>query len=417
MELVTGQSPKRKPVVILGGGFGGVYTAQCLLSCRERFRRPDIILVSRSPYFEFKPLFIEVLGNRLTPELARFRLKNIINSDAGSLKIATVQGIDGKRKVVATDRGEIQFDHLVIALGGGSVPVPMTRQATLFSLESVDECIRLRERVDELRQAARKSKGKLAKTQRTIAIIGAGPTGVEAAAEIANILRVDAGMESKHDIILIETAKHILPGWSRRLRRESAAILRKYKVDVRTGTGVKRVAKSRIYLDNGMTLSAGTIIWCGGLKGLPLYESIGAAIDKSGHLRVNAFLQLPGFERIFAMGDAISTKTFSAPVPQGAQAAYQQAKVVAHNILNATEEKRLRRFRYVELGEIVPVGGRRALAQVLGVPLSGHLAWMFEKGIHIQRVPGWLNKIRLFNGLVLDPLAQRGEEYLQRKGR
>ncbi len=116
------------------------------------------------------------------------------------------------------------------------------------------------------------------------------------------------------------------------------------------------------------------------------------------------------------MGDAINTEAFATPVPQSAQAAYQQARVIAHNVLSSETGRRLIRFSYFQLGEVMPVGGRQAIAQILGIPLEGSAAWLLEKTIIVTRIPGWQNKATLLNGLAIDPLVKRGEKYLEERG-
>ncbi|UCD56116.1 MAG: FAD-dependent oxidoreductase, partial [Candidatus Hydrogenedentota bacterium] len=218
------------------------------------------------------------------------------------------------------------------------------------------------------------------------------------------------------EISLIESATRILPDWGKKLRAQAESVLEESGIGVLTKTAVTRVGKDRIYLSARRSITTGTVIWCGGLRGLPVYESIGAPLDKKGRLRVNPYLHLPQYRNIFAMGDAINTEAFAMPVPRSGQAAYQQAKVIANNILSSESGKPLRRFTYSEVGEVMPVGGRRAIARILRVPLEGNPAWILEKAIFVMRVPGWSNKVKLLSGLALDPLVERGEEYLEKRG-
>jgi NADH dehydrogenase len=190
--------------------------------------------------------------------------------------------------------------------------------------------------------------------------------------------------------------------------------LRESGIKLMTGTQIVRVAKGRIYLKGRKSIATDTVIWCGGLRGLPIYESIRAPLDEKGRLRVNSSLQVLRHPNIYAMGDAINTEVFKTPVPRSGQAAYQQASVIAGNILASDSEKPLKRFKYVDLGEIIPVGGRYALARILCVPLGGMPAWMLEKAIFIMRIPGLANKARVLNGLAIDPLVEKGEEYLEK---
>jgi NADH dehydrogenase len=408
--------------VMLGCGFGGVYTAQCLLSPWLCGRREDVIRVSRNPYFEFKPLFTEVLGNRLPPESARYSLHSIFDPESLRIKTAAITGIDAQEHIVKTTKGNVRYDYLVISLGGGAQPFPSTKGASMFSLESLDECARLRDHISELASRGGDSPGRTGRRGRnTIAIIGAGPTGIEAATEIRYTLdaaRNSVGEKSRRspfDIRLIESADRILPNWGGNLRARAATLLKESDITVMTRTDVSRVAKGRIYLGGNRSIAADTVINCAGLRGLPIYESIGSPLDESGRLRVKVSLQIPNHPNIFAMGDAISTEAFPAPVPRSGQAAYQQARVIAENILASEDGKPLKRFKYLEFGDVVPVGGRRAIAQIFGVPLQGGPAWLLEKAVFLARIPGWTNRAKLLNSMALDPLVKRGEEYLETK--
>jgi len=409
--------------VILGCGFGGVHVAHCLLSRRLFTPRENVVLVSRNSSFEFKPLFTEVVGQRIPPEAVRYSVDNIFSKASCRIKTATVTGIDAEEQVVETDKGSVRYDYLVIALGGNPQPVPSTKSASTFSLESLDECVKLRDHLSELASGGENSFSKKGRRGlNTIAIIGAGPTGIEAATEIRYTLdaaHADLGEEHfrpRFDIRLIESANRILPGWGRTLRARTDEALEKSGIEVMTGTDVVRVGKGRVYLNGNKSIAADTIVQCGGLKGLPIYESVGTPLDKSGRLRVNASLQLPHHSNIFAMGDAINTEAFETPVPRSAQAAYQQARVIAENIFADEAGKPLKRFKYLELGEVVPVGGRRAIAQIFGLPLGGNPAWMLEKAVFLARIPGWANRAKLLNTLALDPLVRKGEEYLEDRG-
>lgn len=407
-------------IVILGCGFGGVYTIQSLLSHRHLSRRHSIVLISRNPSFEFKPLFTEVLGGRLQPESARFSLHDILGKSPCKIKTATVTGIDVKKQIVKTDGGNVCFDYLVVSLGGGRDSIPLPKGVSLYSVESLDECVRLRDHISELASRAGNSSAKKGRTRKAIAVIGAGPTGVEVAAEIRHVLgTVQAGPQAKatqtpFDIHLIESADTILPDWGGSLRARAETFLRQSGIKLMTGTQIVRVAKGRIYLKGRKSIATDTVVWCGGLRGLPIYESIGALLDEKSRLRVNSSLQMLRHPNIYAMGDAINTEVFKTPVPRSGQAAYQQASVIAGNILASDSEKPLKRFKYVDLGEIIPVGGRYALARILCVPLRGMPAWMLEKAIFIMRIPGLANKARVLNGLAIDPLVEKGEEYLEK---
>jgi len=406
-------------IVILGGGFGGIYVAQHLLSCCLPPKQWEVNLINCNPHFEFKPLLPDVLAGRLPPKCITTRLDSLWTSENYHVRVAVVTGVDLKKHIVKTTGGNVDYDYLVIALGAAPGVVPADRGARLFFCESLDDCLRLREHVLPLMATSTtKLPKRTDRKRRTIAVIGAGPTGIEVACELTHMLNGQGnrgettGGRATADIVLIESSSHILSTWGRGLRKPAEDTLKHVGVRLLTGTTVKRIAKGVIRLNGGRILRADTVIWSGGLRGLPLYRSLGTPLDADDRIRVMPTLRLPGHPNVFALGDAVSTGAFSTPVPQSAQAAHQQAGLVADNIRNSIEERPLRTFHYRELGVVLPIGGRRAIASIMGFTLNGHTAWVLEKALFLARIPGLTNKLSLLDAVALEPLADRGRRRL-----
>ncbi len=410
---------KQKRVVILGGGFGGVYTALRMLSCTFRHSQLNIKLVSRNPCFEFKPLFPEVLGSRLAPELVVTPLKELFRDTRCQVKLAEVTGIDPGRRIVETTAGSEPFDYLVVGLGGSPKYVNTTRNAEVFTFESLDDCLRLRERLSLLSARSSRTRAGQSRAPKTVVVIGAGPTGIEVACEARHLLTGHREgtrgpvKKTPHEIFLIEASARILPGWGADLRKPVERALKQARVQTLTGEAVSRIGKRRVGLADNRTIAADVIVWSGGLKGLPLYESF--EVDNNGRIRVDRALQAQQYGNIFAIGDAAGSDAFTGAVPQSAQAAYQQARLIAENIERSLRGRTLMDFRYVERGQIVPVGGRRAIVRSGAIMLEGFPGWALEKTIFLLRTPGCENKLKLFDGLVLQPLAKRGLRYIEER--
>jgi NADH dehydrogenase len=399
-------------VVILGGGMGGVYTALRLRSWWPLNQACETMLISRSRHFEFKSLFPEVLAGRLDPDSVRFPLHDILGEF--HVKTATVNSIDPRRRIVQTDEGGVQFDYLVMALGGMRESIPASGKVPPLSVESLEECLELRKVV--LRLLLRGA-GTKPRTRKNIVIIGAGPTGIEVACELWRLASGKRGKKalSPLDIHLVEASRTILSTWGQALREDAEDILKESGIRLLTSSKVTRIENGRVHIKGKRSLRADAVVWAGGLKGLDLYRTLGAPLDKKGRLRVNPMLQLRGHKNIYAIGDGIDTSVFDPPVPQSAQAAYQQAALVATNITRSIEGVALRRFHYRELGQALPVGGRRAVARMLGIPLDGHAAWALEKALFLVRIPGLASRLRLLEGLAISPLARKGSEYIEER--
>jgi NADH dehydrogenase len=315
----------------------------------------------------------------------------------------------------------VKYEYLVIALGGQPEPVPVAQGTELSFFESLDDAVRLR---DSLAAIARQMKSGRTKSRArsSIVIIGAGPTGIEIASETSHLFGMNrdkpatASKRPRADIYLIESAPEILHAWGQALRDVTRRILEEAGVHLLTSTRVSRIERGRVYLIGERSIAADAVVWAGGLRGLPLYQSLGSPLDRNGRFRVNAHLQLPRHVNVFAMGDAINTAAFPVHIPQSAQAAFQQAHCVAANVRRSVAGKALKEFRYSELGVAMPVGDRRAVASIVGLPIEGHVAWALEKLLFLARVPGLANKLRLFDGVALGPLEQKGMRYLKEKG-
>ncbi|GAB4339889.1 MAG: NAD(P)/FAD-dependent oxidoreductase [Candidatus Abyssubacteria bacterium] len=397
-------------VVILGGGMGGVYTALRLRSCWPLGQEWEITLISRGRHFEFKPLFPEVLAGRLDADSVRVPLPDLLGES--HVKTATVTSIDPVSRIVQTEKGHVDFDYLVISLGGMRESVPTAGTVPLMSVESLDECLALRSKVCRLLSKGTTTR---TRTRRNIVIIGAGPTGIEVACELRH-LATRVGREKNlppFDIHLVEASANILSRWGEALREDTENILKGSGIHLRIGSEVTRIEDGIVQIKGKRSIRADCVVWAGGLRGLELYRTLGAPLDEKDRLCVNPMLQLLNHENIYAIGDGIDTSVFDPPVPQSAQAAYQQSALVAANIRRSIGGLALRRFRYRELGYVLPVGGRRAVARMMGIPLNGRVAWALEKALFLVRIPKLSPRLRLLEGLAVSPLVRRGAEYIE----
>lgn len=387
-------------IVILGGGFGGIYTLKYLHKFFHNKKEIKLVLVGKKNYFLFTPLLHEVATGGVSLENVIEPIRKIIKCCDYDFIYDEVQKIDLDNKKVFTTQKEINFDYLVIALGSSTnfYNIPGAEENS-FTLKSLDDAIKLRnhfirsfEKNDNL----------------TFVIVGGGATGVELACEMSEYFYSTFSkifpkeIIQKVRIILIEKGQELLPQFSFKSRKISLEVLKKKKIEILLNKGVIEVGKDFVKLDDGSEIKTKTVIWTAGVKpNLP--EIIGnIEKDKSGRLVLSEYLQVKNYENIFALGDICRFTQNEKPLPQLAQVATRQAKIVSKNIKNLIENKPLQKFIYYHQGDLISLGRFFATGEIKGFVFSGKLAWFLWKGVHLFKMISRPNQIRTFIDWLID---------------
>lgn len=386
--------------MIVGGGFGGLYTA---LALSEQPQHPPILLIEPNEQFLFLPLLYELLSGELRRWEVAPRYDTLLAGRGIAHLRDRVEAIDTDGRLVHTRGGQsLAYRRLVIASGATS---------TTFGVPGADRhCVGFRslsdvERLQHLLAQLSRSRRPLQR----LAVVGAGATGVELACKLADLAGGHAVIE------LIEQGPQLLPQ-SRSFNREQAALaLRRRDVRLRTHTAVVAVEAERLRLrrTDGSSATASpptteeelptaAVIWTAGLAFRPPAITPAPAKDARGRLRCEPSLQLQGCPDVFVIGDLAALDGGELPLPSSAQVAFQQAPVLAANLLRAQAGEPLQPFRWNDLGEMLSLGRGEASLCGVGLTLAGRAAFRLRQLAYLSRMPGLSHTLRVAAGWLAD---------------
>ncbi|MHC5613152.1 MAG: NAD(P)/FAD-dependent oxidoreductase [Nostoc sp.] len=381
-------------ICILGGGFGGLYTALRLSQLPwESTQKPEIVLVDQSDRFLFSPLLYELLTGELqTWEIAP-PFEELLQGTGVRFYQGVVSGIDIDQRQVNIDQGpEIPYDRLVLALGG-ETPLDLVPGATAYAytFRTISDAYRLEERLRFLEESdADKIR---------VAIVGAGYSGVELACKLADRL----GERGRFRII--EIADQILRTSPEFNREAAKKAIEARGVFLDLETKVESIEQNTISLEykNQLdTIPVDLVIWTVGTRVAPVVKSLPLKQNQRGQISTTSTLQVFDYPEIFALGDlADSHDAEGQQVPATAQAAFQQADYTAWNIWATLTNRPLLPFRYQQLGEMMALGIDNATLTGLGIKLDGRLAYVARRIAYLYRLPTLDHQLKVgFNWLV-----------------
>ena len=389
---------KEKPtIVIVGGGFGGLWTANALKRVDAR-----VIVIDRENHHVFQPLLYQVATASLSPADVAQPIRGILKGKNVEVLLGEVIGIDSEsREVILKDR-RIPFDYLVLATGARHSYFGKDEwESYAPGLKTLDDATRMRSEIllaFERAEAAQTEEEKC--RWLTFVIIGGGATGVELAGAIAEIARRTLRCDFDHidsrraSIQLIEAGPRILPAFPEKLSVETQKSLEKLGATVRTNTKVEEVGDGFVRA-NSEVIETNTVLWAAGVKATPVANWLGVEADRAGRVLVSPDCSIPGHPNIFAIGDAMSLKGKNGiPLPGVAQVAMQQgafvAGVIAARIKGSAAPTT---FTYFDKGILATIGKRLAVAKIGPIEVGGFIAWFLWAVIHIWYLIGFRNKL------------------------
>ena len=383
-------------VVIIGGGFAGLYTARGLKDADAR-----ITVVDRHNYHLFQPLLYQVATAALNPSDIAAPIRGILRKQKNaSVLLGEAVAVDMDRKVVQLADGELAYDHLVIATGATHSYFghdDWERDAP--GLKTIDDALEIRRRVLLAFEAAeRETDPEKQAAWLTFAIIGAGPTGAELAGALSEIARQTMVRDFRRiksesaRVILIEGKDRVLPTYPPDLSEKARKQLVELGVEVITGALVTEVNDREVRIGDRV-LATRTVLWGAGVQASPLAKSLGVPLDRAGRVLVERDLTVPGHKDVFVIGDLAAVKqTDGSFVPGVAPAAIQEGQHTALNVSRALVGQPLRAFRYRDKGSLATIGRAAAVADFGTFKLSGFLAWFAWLAIHIFFLIGFRNR-------------------------
>ncbi|MFI8067335.1 FAD-dependent oxidoreductase [Streptomyces sp. NPDC086033] len=405
----------RPRIVIVGAGFAGYRTAKEL--SRKARGKADITLLNPTDYFLYLPLLPQVAAGILEPRRVTVSLSDTLPQVRLVLGEADRIDLDG-RTVHYTDPegagGTLGYDRLVLAAGSVNklLPIPGVAEHA-HGFRGLPEALYLRDHVTrQVELAAAADDPETCAARCTFVVVGAGYTGTEVAAQgqlftDAQVRRHPLRKGMRPRWILLDIAERVLPELDEHLSRTADRTLRERGVEVRMGTSVKEATSEGVLLTDGEFVATRSLVWCVGVRPDPLAESLGLPMER-GRLLVDPNLQVPGRPEVFACGDAAAVPDLENPgqfTPMTAQHAWRQGRTAALNVAASLGAGVRRPYEHRDLGFVVDLGGVKAAANPLGVPLSGLAAGAVTRGYHLAAMPG--NRVRVAADWLLDAVLPR----------
>jgi len=384
-------------VVIVGGGFGGLYAARALAG-----RPVRVTLLDRRNYHLFQPLLYQVATAALNPSDIAIPLRSILRKAANvTVLLAHVDRVELDHRRLVLDRGEMGYDGLVLAVGASHSYFGHEDWELLApGLKSLEDALEIRRRVLLAYEAAeREQDGAEQRALLTFVVIGGGPTGVELAGALGEISRQTIARDfrvidpTKARIILLEGGPRILSTYPESLSGRAQAQLERIGVEVRTRAMVTQVTPDAVWL-GGEQIRCRTVLWAAGAAAAPLGNTLGVPLDRVGRVLVESDLSIPGHPEAFVIGDLCAfLHQTGAPLPGLAPVAIQQGRVAAENVLQRLAGQPTRPFHYRDKGSMATIGRAAAVAVIGRVQLSGLTAWVTWLLVHIISLIGFRNRV------------------------
>ena len=399
MEPPAQETSTKPRVVIIGGGFGGLYAARILSN-----QPLDITLIDRTNHHLFQPLLYQVATAMLSPGDIAQPIRAILK-DAKNVRVVMgwVESIDAAGKVVHTRGQQYPFDFLILAAGARHSYFGNDHwEAFAPGLKNLSDALELRRRIlDAFEIAEAAVDAEIQQAALTFVVIGAGPTGVEMAGSISELAKRTLvhdfrRIQTKRTrIVLLDAAPKVLPMFDDYLCESALKQLHKLDIEVKVGTKVLGVTPDGVQLENEF-VRARTIVWAAGNAASPLAKQLGET-DRQGRIIVNEDLSVPGHPEIFAIGDVANfSHQGGKPLPGIAPFAMQTGDHAARNIIALAMGSPSKPFKYWDKGSMATIGRNKAIADLKVLKLSGFLAWLSWLFIHLLFIVGLRNRIFVF---------------------
>jgi NADH:ubiquinone reductase (H+-translocating) len=398
------KQPTRHRVVIVGGGFGGLYAAKALGKAPV-----DVTLVDKRNFHLFQPLLYQIATGTLSPAQISSPLRSILSRYRNTqVLMEHVIDLDATAQHVVTPNQCIPYDTLIVATGVHHHYFGNEEwQQTAPGLKTVEDALEMRRRIFMAFESAEKEPDpEKRRAMLTFVVVGGGPTGVELAGAIAELAFKTLKDDFRNidiqqtQVLLLEGLDRVLPPYAADLSAKTAQSLERLGVTIRTQTRVIKVDESGVTVQQGdrtELIPSRTVLWAAGVKasrmGKVLAERTGAALDRVGRVMVDSDLTVPGHPNIFVVGDLAHFAQGDNPLPGVAPVATQEGKYVAQKITAQLAGKTVAPFRYREVGSLAVIGQNAAVVDLGFVKFSGPLAWFIWIFAHIYYLIEFDNKM------------------------
>jgi NADH:ubiquinone reductase (H+-translocating) len=404
---VAVQREARGGTLILGGGFAGSYVARFL-------GRDGATIVSPENFMLFTPLLPEAASGTLEPRHTVVPLRQMCPH--ADLLLGRAVGLDPEhghvRVQTEDDLFPVAYRQLVVALGSVSrtLPIPGLAEHAL-GFRDLADAIHLRNHVLRRLEAAAHAPTEVRRRRElTFVFVGAGYAGVEALAELSDLVRdalryYPTLRDEQHRWVLVDKAPTILPEIPTRLGAYAAVQLARRGVEIKVGTTLERLEPHAAVLSGGERILTSTVVWTTGIRAHPLLAELGLPLDEKGRVRVDAELRVEGRENIWALGDCariVNASTPGQPDPPTSQHALRQARRLAKNLGGEPQP-----YSYRMLGQVATLGRHKGIADILGLRLRGFLGWFVTRTYHLYQLPLLSRKLRVVTDWTVALLFRR----------
>ena len=389
---------KRPHVVIVGAGFGGLQAARKLAGAPVR-----ITLIDRQNYHLFQPLLYQIAIAGLTPAQIAYPVRTIFRRQKNlTFQMGEVTEVNLAERYIKLDGSVIAYDYLILAAGGQTNFFGLESvERNGFDLKNVESAVQTRNHLlSTFERASREADADKRRALLTFVVVGAGPTGVETAGALAELIRHVMSKEypaidmNEARVLLLEAGPTVMPAYPDELRRATHKLLTDKRVEVMLNAKLTDFNGARVTLADGTTIPAQTLIWMAGVKAAGLASRRGVRQAGAGRVVTESTLQLPGHPEVFVIGDMAYVENGNGqPLPMLSTVALQQADAVAENLRRVLVKETLRPFHYQDPGLLATIGRNAAVARIWGLSFSGFIAWVIWVFLHIFRLIGFRNRI------------------------
>ncbi|HEX2697943.1 MAG TPA: NAD(P)/FAD-dependent oxidoreductase [Anaerolineales bacterium] len=385
-------------IVILGAGFGGLKAAQKLANAPVR-----ITLINRQNYHLFQPLLYQIAIAGLVPSQIAYPVRTIFQRQKNlTFQMGEVTAIDFDAHYIKMDGSVIAYDYLILALGGQTNFFGVQSvERTAFQLKGIESAVATRNHLLEmLEQASREADPDKRRALLTFVVVGGGPTGVETAGALAELITHVMAKDYPHmdlkevRVLLLEAGPYVMPAYPDGLRKATYRLLQKKNVEIMLSTKLVDYSGERVALGNGQQIETHTVIWTAGVRAAQLLDGLGVKQAASGRIVTEPTLQLPGHPEVFVVGDAAYFVNGNGqPLPMLATVAQQQAEAAVKNLKKLLKGEQPEAFHYKDPGLLATIGRNAAVARIWGLSFSGFIAWVIWVVLHIYRLIGFRNRL------------------------
>ena len=399
---MSNEEMKKPHVVVVGAGFGGIRATQKLAKANSNI---NITLIDRNNYDLFQPLLYQVSTACLSIDDIAYPVRATLKKyNNANFRLATIEQVDLANKKLLTDNGEVDYDYLLMAAGATTNFFGMKNLAeNAFGMKTLEEAVQIRSHVLKQFELAAHEKDPIKrKALLTFVVVGGGPTGVEEAGALSELIYLVMAEEyhtlnfKEVRIVLVEATDKLLPMMPEKLRDVTVETLIRKHVEVRLCVQVMGYDGKNLEIKGGEIIPTRTVIWAAGVCAEAIASTMGCEQDRGGRVMVNEFLQVEDHPEVLVIGDMAHFVQDGSPLATIAPVAMQQADIAAKNIASLIEGKELKSFKFRPVGSMATIGRNEAVVSMGSYKSSGFTAWMIWLVVHIWRLIDFRSKVVVF---------------------